>query len=152
MIVLGRMYPDLNRHEIPDWKPVISRAEESWKKGDLYQARHLYLRAERIASWREDWGGLVAAACGLHRLDGTYGPYSKAFSILIRATLAAQSRRSRRGIATVARALTAIDANKAATAVLARIQPDWPDETKDSDNLELVEACRLRPQKSRASK
>jgi hypothetical protein len=152
MFVLARIYPDLNRPEIPDWKPVISLAGESWKEGDLYQARHLYLRAERIASRREDWDGLVAVACGLNRLDGTSGPNSKAFSILIRASLAAQSRRSRRGIATVAHALTAVGANKAATAVWARMQPDWLDETKDSDNLKLLEACRVTPQKSRGSK
>jgi hypothetical protein len=144
MIVLARMYPDLNRQEIPDWKPVISLAEESWNKRDLYQARHLYLQAGRIASWRQDWAGLVAAACGIYRLDGINGPYSKAFSILIRATIAAEARQSRRGILTIAKAFALIGADQVATAVLARIQTSWPDETNDSGNILLLERCRAR--------
>lgn len=142
IVLLARMYPDLNRQEIPDWRPAISLAEEFLKKRDLYRARHLYLQADRIAAWRQDWDGLVAAACGIYRLDGINGPYSKAFAILIRATTAADFRKSRRGIATVAQAFAAIGADKAAKAALARIQPDWPDETNDSYNVQLLAACR----------
>jgi hypothetical protein len=145
--VLARVYPALNRQEIPDWKPVIALAEESWKQGDLYQARHLYLQADRIASWRKDWDGLVAAACGINRLDGTDGPYSKAFSILIRASVEAEARRSRRAMATVAKAFVIIGAEKAATAVLARIKPNWPDEAIDANDGRLLEPCRARPQR-----
>jgi hypothetical protein len=144
IIVLARLYPDLNRQEIPDWKPVISLAEDSWNKGDLYQTRHLYLQAGRVASWRQDWAGLVAAACGIYRLDGINGPYSKALSILLRATSAAQARQSRRGILTVAKAFALIGADQVATAVLARIQTSWPDETSDSGNFLLLERCRAR--------
>jgi hypothetical protein len=141
IFVLARVYPDLNRQEIPDWRPQISVAEESLQTGDLYQARHLYLQAGRIASWRKDWAGLVAAACGFKRLDGVVGPYSKAFSMLIRATTAAELMQSRRGIATVATAFAAIGSDQAATAVLARIQPYWPDETSNPGDAQLLEAC-----------
>lgn len=108
---------------------------------DLYQARHFYFQAGRIASWRKDWAGLVAAACGFKRLDGVVGPYSKAYSMLIRATTAAELMQSRRGIATVATAFATIGSDQAATAVLARIQPDWPDETHDAGDAQLLEAC-----------
>ncbi len=146
---LARIYPDLNRQEIPDWRPKISVAEESLEKGDLYQARHLYLQAGRIASWRKDWAGLIAAACGFKRLDGVVGPYSKAFSMLIRATTAAELLQSRRGIATVATAFAIIGSDRAATAVLARIQPYWPDETNDPGSVQLLEVCRAPGTKSR---
>ena len=43
MIVLAGLYPDLNRTDIPDWRPLISLADESRDEGDLYQARHLYI-------------------------------------------------------------------------------------------------------------
>lgn len=152
ILVLARVYPHLNRQEIPDWKPVIALAEESWNQGDLYRARHLYLQADRIASWRQDWDGLVAAACGLYRLDGIEGPYSKAFSILIRAMMAAEIRQSRPGLATVSKAFAVIGADKAGTAVLARIKPNWPDETNDANDGQLLEACWARAPKTQVSK
>jgi hypothetical protein len=148
MVLLAREYPALNRQEIPDWRTVISRAEKAWNKLDLHQARHLYLQAARIAGWRQDWKGLVATACGINRMDGVDGPYSKAFSMLIRAAVAAEVRQSRRGITTVAKAFTAVGAEKAATAVLVRIQPSWPDETDDPNTVSLLEACSARVQKS----
>jgi hypothetical protein len=141
IVVLARIYPNLNRPEIPDWTPIIARAQESWRKGDLYHARHFYVQAGRIASWREDWIGLIAAACGINRLDGVDGPYSKPFSILIRASIAAEARQSRRGIATVAKAFAALGAEKAASAVLARIQPSWPAERAEPDDIRVAEAC-----------
>src|SRR5258705_506374 len=42
MLVLARLYPDLNRTEIPDWRPLISLADEAANRGDWYGARHLY--------------------------------------------------------------------------------------------------------------
>ncbi|MGH7825501.1 MAG: hypothetical protein ACREQ7_10065 [Candidatus Binatia bacterium] len=128
IVALAWLVPDFNRTEIPDWRPVLSLAEESLKKGDLYEARHLYLQVSRIASWREDWEGLIAAACGINRLDRIAGPYSKAFSILLRAMMAAEHRRSRQGIATVAKAFVTLGADKTATMVLARIRTGWPEE------------------------
>ena len=144
MVALAWLVPGFNRTEIPDWKPVLVLADASWEKGDLHEARHLYLQVDQIASWRQDWQGLVAAACGMKKLDGAEGPYSKTFAILIRATMAAEYRQSRQGIATVSKAFAIIGADKAGTAALARIQPKWPAEKHDSDNVQLLGACLAR--------
>lgn len=118
----------------------------------FYQARHFYLQAGRIASWRKDWAGLVAAACGFKRLDGVVGPYSISSSMLIHPTMAAELMQSRRGIATVATAFATIGSDQASKAVLARIQPYWPDETNDPGDAQLLEACWGTGAKSRVIK
>ena len=141
MIVLAGLYPDLNRTDIPDWRPLISLADESRDEGDLYQARHLYLQVDRVASWRRDWEGLVAAACRINRLDGANGPYSRAFSTLTRAATAAELGQSRRGIVTVAKSLSLLGADEAASAIMARVQPSWPSEPIGFDDLALLEGC-----------
>jgi hypothetical protein len=144
MVAVAWLRPDWNRQEIPDWKPVLALADASLGKGDLSEARHLYLQVDRIASWRQDWEGLVSAACGINRLDGVPGPYSKAFSILLRAGMAADHRQSRQGIATVAEAFEVLVSSKTATALLPRIQPNWPNMTNYSDSVQLLEGCRAR--------
>ena len=78
--------------EIPDWRPMLALANALREKGDLYEARHLYLQVDRIASWQQDWESLIAAACGIKRLDGAEGPYSKTFAILVRAMTAVWTR------------------------------------------------------------
>jgi hypothetical protein len=142
LLVVAKLNPDLNRAEIRDWRPLISRAEEARMTGDRYRSRHLYLQAERIATWRDDWAGLVAAACGIYRLDGVDGPYSKPYALLIRAALVAERAKSRRGIGIVTTALALIGAEKAAHAVLGRSRPNWPDEANGFDAGQLLEACR----------
>jgi hypothetical protein len=139
IVALAWVRPDLNRLETLDWKPVIALADASWGKGDLYGARHLYLQADRIASWQQDWEGLVAAACGMKRLDGAEGPYAKTSEILVRAMMAAESKQSRTGIFAVARAFATIGEHKAATMVLSRFRAHWPQETRDSVNLVAVD-------------
>lgn len=138
MVALAWLRPDLNRTEIPDWRPVLALADAAWEKGDLNAARHLYLQVDQIASWQQDWEGLVAVACGIKRLDGAEGPYSKTFAILIRATMAAESRQSRAGIAAVAKAFAAVGQDKAASMVSSRIRPDWPEELLDSSSVGAV--------------
>ena len=129
------MRPAFNQQEIPDWRPVLSRAEVSMERGELYDARSLYSRAARLASWREDWGGLLAAACGMKMLDNESSPYSNVHTILVRAMMAAESRESRAGIAAVARAFAAMGQDKAASMALGRIQTDWPEQIQDSTNV-----------------
>jgi hypothetical protein len=129
------MRPDFNQQEIPDWRPVLSRAEASLERGELYDARSLYSRAARLASWREDWGGLLAAACGMKMLDNESGPYSNVHTILVRAMMAGESRQSRAGITAVASAFTAIGEDEAASMVLGRIQTNWPEKMQDSTNV-----------------
>ena len=131
------MRPDFNREEIPDWRPVLARAEASMEKRELYDARSFYSRAARLASWREDWGGLLAAACGMKMLDHESGPYSNVHTILVRAMMAAESRESRAGIAAVAGAFAAIGQDKAASMALGRIQTDWPEKIQDSTNVRI---------------
>lgn len=141
MLVLARLYPDLNRTEIPDWRPLISLADEAANRGDRYGARHLYLQVDRVAYWRQDWEGLVAAACRLHQLDGVNRPYSRALSILFRASMTAERAESRRGLVTVAKSLSLLGSDEAASAVLVRIQPSWPEEAISFDNLTLLGGC-----------
>jgi hypothetical protein len=126
---------DLNRTEIPDWRPLLTLADAAWEKGDLYAARHLYLEVDQIASSQQEWEGLVAAACGIQRLDGAEGPYSKTFAILIRAAMAAESRQSRAGIAAVAGVFAAFGQDKVASMVATRIKPEWPEELLDSSSV-----------------
>ena len=138
MVALAWLRPDLNRTEIVDWRPVLALADAAWEKGDLYAARHLYLQVDQIASSQQDWEGLVAVACGIKRLDGAEGPYSKTFAILIRAMMVAESKQSRAGIASVARVFAAVGQDKAASMVLSRTRPDWPEELLDSSNVGAV--------------
>jgi hypothetical protein len=121
--------PHVEWQKAADWKPALALAERSWESGDLYEARHRYLQVGRIASWKEDWEGLVAAACGMKRLDGVAGLYSNTHTILIRAMAAAETRQSRAGIFTVAKAFQSIGEHKAGAMVLARVRSDWPEET-----------------------
>ena len=107
------------------------------EKRELYDARSFYSRAARLASWREDWGGLLAAACGMKMLDHESGPYSNVHTILVRAMMAAESRESRAGIAAVAGAFAAIGQDKAASMALGRIQTDWPEKIQDSTNVRI---------------
>ena len=135
LVVFAWMRPDFNREEIPDWKPVLARAQASVEKSELYDARSFYSRAAQLASWREDWGGLLAAACGMKMLDNESSPYSNVHTILVRAMMAAESRESRAGIAAVARAFAATGQDKAASMALGRIQTDWPEQIQDSTNV-----------------
>ena len=130
------MRPDFNREEIPDWRPVLARAEASLEKSELYDARSLYSRAARLASWREDWGGLLAAACGMKMLDRQSGPYSNVHTILVRAMMAAESGQSREGIAAVARAFAAMGQDEAASMAVGRIQTNWAEAIQDSGNVQ----------------
>jgi hypothetical protein len=138
LIVLANIYPDLNRTEIPDWRPLISRADETLNSGDRYEARRLYLHVDRVAYWQKDWEGLIAAACGINKLDGVSRPRSRALAILFRASTTAERAQSRRGLATLAKSFSLLGSDEAATAVLARIQPSWPNEAIEFDNPTLL--------------
>jgi hypothetical protein len=145
MITLASLYLELNRTETPDWRLLIARAEEASNNGDRYRARDLYLQVDRVAYWQKDWEGLVAAACRIHKLDGGNRPYSKAHFILFRASTTAESAQSRRGIATVAKSLSLLGSDEAASVIVSRIQPDWPSEPMAFDNLALLEGCSRSP-------
>ena len=138
ILVLAGLYPYLNRTEVPDWRPLISVGDQAMNSGDRYEARRLYLQADRVAYWRKDWEGLIAAACRINKLDGVSRPSSKAVSILFRASTTAELVQSYRGLATVALSLSMLGSDAAASAVLSRVQAHWPTEPVRSEDLALL--------------
>jgi hypothetical protein len=145
ILVLAGLYADFNRSETPDWRPLISVGDKAMTSGDRYEARRLYLQADRVAYWRKDWEGLVAAACRINKLDGVSRPSSKAVSILFRASATAELVQSYRGLATVALSLSMLGSDAASSAVLNRVQPHWSPEPVRSDDLALLAGCSRSP-------
>jgi hypothetical protein len=134
LLLVGSLWivPDRNRQEIPDWKPALTLAEASLDKGDPYETRALYSRVGRLASWRGDWEGLLAAACGMKKIDRERPAYPATYTLLIRAMMAAELKQSRAGIAAVAGAFAAIGEHKAAAMTLGRVREDWAAEMDSS--------------------
>jgi hypothetical protein len=118
--------------EVPDWKPVLALAEVAAEKNELYVANGLYAQAGRLAARREDWVGLLSAACGMKRLERERGPYSTTSRLLVRAMVAAEAKQSTAGMTAVANAFTALGKHRMAAHVLARVQPRWPAEKINS--------------------
>jgi hypothetical protein len=140
LVVFARVRSDFNRLPTLDWRSVLALADASRQSGDVNQARHLYIKVERLAVWQQDWTGLVAAACGIKRLDGATVPYSPVHQILFRAFIAAQNRQSRQGIATVAHVFRTMGEHRAAEMFLTHTRPEWPTESEAS-NESLLEGC-----------
>ena len=126
---------DFSGREIPDWKPVLARADEAWGKGDLDDAKHLYLKAGKFAVWRDDRAGLLAAACGIKQLERARGPYSPAHALLLRAMVAAEKRQSQSGLVAVAKTFAALGEDKVASMVLSRAGKDEVEEANDSADI-----------------
>ena len=123
---------DFSGREIPDWKPVLALADAAREEGDLYYAKSLYLQGGKFAVWRDDWAGLLTAACGIKKLERERGPYSSTNALLLRAMVAAEKRRSRSGLVAVAKAFAALGEDKVASMALSRIGKNWVEETNDS--------------------
>ena len=132
---------DFSGREIPDWKPVLALADAAQEKGDLYYAKSLYLQGGRLAVWRDDWAGLLAAACGVKKLERERGPYSSTNALLLRAMVAAEKRQSRLGLVAVAKAFAALGEDKMASMVLSRNGKNWVEETNDSADI-VSPGCR----------
>jgi len=137
LVLLGLTWTqcDFSGREIPNWKPVIALADAAQEKGDLYYAKSLYLQGGRLAVWRDDWAGLLAAACGVKKLERERGPYSSTNALLLRAMVAAEKRQSRSGLVAVAKAFATLGQNKVASMVLSRIGKNWLEETNDSADI-----------------
>ena len=133
--------PDFKWQEPSDWRPALALAEASREKGDPYEARVLYFRAARIASRLEDWESLLAVACGVKRLNGNRAADFDARTILVRAMMAAESRRSRAGMSAVAGAFASFGEHPAAAMVLSRVQPGWPEEVESRSEAD-AKGCR----------
>jgi hypothetical protein len=130
IVGLAWLRPDLNRPEALDWRPVIALADASRQEGNLYGAKHLYVRGAQLASWSEDWEGLLLAACGIRGLEQKDLNFFNTHTILVRAMMAAEGKQSRAGMAAVAKAFTELGRHEVAATVLRRIGTDWPDEAK----------------------
>ncbi len=124
------------RQPPPDWRPLYDRAEAAAARGDRYEARHFYVNAARAASWTEDWRGLLSAACGMRKLEGVRQPSDAVHGLLLRAMIAAESRRSRAGLEAVAQALAAVGEAAAAAMVVKRRGDDWPDDKSAAQEAE----------------
>jgi len=123
---------NLNGREIPDWKPVLALADTARERGDLYYAKNLYLQVGRLAASRDDWAGLLAAACGIKKRDRERGRYSATNMLLLRAMVAAEAKQSRSGMAAVGKAFSALGEDRVASMALSRIRTNWVDKTDDS--------------------
>lgn len=141
LLFLANRYVELNQTAIPNWKSLLSRGDEALNRGDTYEARRLYLQVDRVAYWRKDWEGLVAAACRVNKLDGINHPSAKAVSILFRASTSAELAQSYRGLATVALSLSMLGSGEAASAVLDRIRPNWANEPIRADDVVWLGGC-----------
>jgi hypothetical protein len=120
----------LTKPEIPDWKPVLALADTALKKGDLYYAKSLCLQGGSHAARREDWVGLIVAACAMNKLDKQKGRHSPVNTLLLRAMIAAETKQSRSRMAAVATAFAGIGEDKVASMVLSRIQKNWIEQAK----------------------
>ena len=127
--------PDSSRQETHDWKAALALADNAWRRGDLLEAQSAYLRAARIASWKDDWKSILTAACGMKRIEGARGLYLNTRSVLVLAMVGAERKRSEAGLRAVANALTAIGEQDAAAMVLSKIEPGWrqPDDDSPDD-------------------
>ena len=135
LAALAWMQCDFSGREIPDWKPVLALADTARERGELYYAKSLYVQAGRLAAWRDDWAGLLAAACGMKKLDRERGRYSATNALLLRAMVAAETRQSRSGMAAVGKAFSALGEDKVASMVLSRIRTNWVEKTDDSADV-----------------
>jgi hypothetical protein len=135
------VYPEWRRHEPPDWRPLYDRAEAAAAREDRYEARYLYVSAARAASWTEDWRGLLAAACGMRKLEGSRPPSDAVHGLLLRAMIAAETRRSRSGLGAVAQAFAAVGEAAAAAMVLKRRGDDWPEDPAQEAERAYIANC-----------
>lgn len=124
---------DFKWQEPADSRAAFARAEAARQDRDPYQARWLYSHAARAAFWHRDWEGVLAAACGMKKLDNLRESYSMTHHLILQAMIAAESKQSRAGMAAVARAFASLGEAKAATMALSCVRADWPEDVADPD-------------------
>jgi hypothetical protein len=103
----------------------LALADTARGRGELHYAKSLYLQVGRLAASRDDWAGLLAAACGIKKHDRGRGRYSATNMLLLRAMVAAEAGQSRSGMAAVGKAFSALGEDKVASMVLSRIRTNW---------------------------
>jgi hypothetical protein len=123
---------NFSAQKLSDWKPVLVLADTALQRGDLHYAKGLYLQAGRLSGERDDWTGLLAAACGMSKMERQRGRHSQTTVLLLSAMAAAQARQSRSGLVAVANAFTAQGQDKVASMVLSHAGKNWVEETSNS--------------------
>ena len=123
--------------ELPSarWQDRLNEAEAAMRDGDIYAARSLYAQTARIASWTDDWTGILAAACGLKKLERPRDNYFATRTTLVRAMIAAQNQRSAQGLHAVADAFAGIGELDAAALARSRIPMDAPEGVAQGSQL-----------------
>ena len=124
--VLGSL-PESGQQSAARWQDTLSEADTALRNSDIYTARSLYSRTARIASWSDDWIGIVAAACGLKKLEKPRDDYYATRTMLVRAMIAAEKERSALGLNAVANAFTSIGEPNAAAMARGRIPVAAPE-------------------------
>jgi hypothetical protein len=117
------------------WQDRLPKAEAALRAGDIYAARSFYSQTARIASWSDDWTGILAAACGLKKLERARDNYFATRATLVRAMIAAQNRRSLQGLHAVANAFAAIGDHNAAALARSRMPAATPEGMAQSSPL-----------------
>ena len=130
---------DFSGREIADWKPALALADAARQRGDLYYAKSLYAQAGQLSARRDDWAGLLAAACGMKKLERQRGRHSETNALLLSAMVAAKTKQSRSGLVAVAKAFTALGQDKVAAMVLSHSGKDWVEEANDAVDLVALE-------------
>ena len=139
LLALTWMRRDFKPVELPQWRPVFALAEVAREKGELYDAKGLYSQAGTFAAARDDWRGLLAAACGIDRLEKKAVRYSGRESLLLRAMAAAEKKQSRAGITSVAEAFALLGEHELASVALSRVRKDWA--TENSESADVFSDC-----------
>lgn len=143
LVLMTWLLPDYRVRQMPGWIPVLEEGDAAWRQGDLYEAKRLYSTAGQIAAWREDWQGLLAAACRMTRINGEKGTYFRTHALLLRAVSAAEFRQSRVGIVAAANALAARGEHAAGTMALSRIRADWGNKGEEIWSGLFAEECAM---------
>jgi hypothetical protein len=121
--------------ETPDWQPTLELAHAARERGDLHYARSLYAQAGRLSAQRDDWAGLLAAACGIKKLERQRGRRSETNALLLKAMSAAKSRQSPSGLVAVASAFSALGHDSVASMVLSHAREDWVEPISNSPDV-----------------
>ena len=121
--------------ETSDWQPTLERGHAARERGDLHYARSLYTQVGRLSAQRDDWAGLLAAACGMKKLERQRGRRSETNALLLKAMNAAKTRQSQSGLVAVASAFSALGHDSVASMVLSHARQDWVEPTTNSPDV-----------------
>jgi hypothetical protein len=126
---------DFSGQETRDWRVILELADGARERGELNYAKSLYAQAGQVSASRDDWGGLLATACGMKKLERQSGRRSETTVLLLKAMNAAKTAESRSGLVAVATAFTALGHESVASMVLSHAKNDWVERTATSSDV-----------------